>query len=475
MRCPFHVRELAAKEQFVSSNEHLDQSGLAVCFSRVVSWVLATTVACGATVQVARAQSTTVPHVGPVITLDAAVAMALRQPSAFEQAEVEARIAEEDVRQAKDAFLPTFTLPLTYTFTSPLHGPELRGVPFTQRPPAFVSHDGINVYTLVSAAVGEIDLSGRLRASLDRSRASVAQAQATALVARRGLVSAVTESYYALSLARARRAYAEDIATSSEEFVAITRVLFDAGEVAEADLVKARAEASAQTDEKWQARAAEHEAAEILNAMTGLAFGEVPNVDDITRRTPDPADVAGLTVDRIAQRPEFSAADATIRAADADVRVARANRRPTLGYTVAAGIDDTTIAPHRDLGASAAVTLTVPLFDWGAAKSRQHQAELRREAAARDRVRTEQQLRSEFWIAHAKTDSAIERVRVSETGVEDARRSLELATLRYRAGEAPSLEVIDARRVYAERRGAFVQAMFDYRISIDHLRRASGQ
>lgn len=443
--------------------------------SSVTSWTLAAVVVCTFVVYEARAQSPGVIRAEPVVTLDAAVAMALRQPSSFEQAEVEARIAEEDVRQAKGAFLPTFSLPLSYIFSSPLHGPDQRGVPILSRPPAFIANDGINVYELFGAAVGEIDLSGRLRASLDRSRANVVRAQAAALVARRGLVSAVTESYYALSLARSRRVLAEDVASSAEEFVSITRVLFEAGEVAEADLVKARAESSARVDETWQARAAEREAAETLNALTGLAFGEIPNVDDITSRAPDPADVAGLSVDRVAMRPEFAAADAEIRAADADVRIAKADRRPSLGYAVFAGINDTTIAPSRDLGVSAAVTLTVPLFDWGATKSRQRQAELHREAASRERARTERVLQSEFWIARAHTDTAVERIRASASGVDDARRSLDLATLRYRAGEAPSLEVIDARRVYAERRGAYVQAMFDYRVSLDQLRRASGQ
>lgn len=425
----------------------------------------------------AQAQSalTPTPQGGPIVTLDAAVAMALRQPSTYEQAEVDEKIAEEDVRQARSAFLPTFSLPLSYTYSSPLHGPEQRGIPLLSRPPAFVSSDGINVYGLLGAAVGEIDLSGRLRASLDRSRANVVRAQAAALVARRGLVSAVTESYYRLSLARSRRVLAEDIATSSQEFVSITKVLFDAGEVAEADLVKARAEASARTDETWQARAAEREAAETLNTLTGLAFGAIPNVDDITARAPDPLDVAGLTIDRVDSRPEVAAADATIRAADAEIRIAKADRRPTLGYAVHAGIEDTTIAPHRDLGMSAAVTLTVPLFDWGATKSRQRQAELRREAAERDRSHTARVLQSEYWIAKAQTDTDVERVRACASGVDDARRSLDLATLRYRAGEAPSLEVIDARRVYAERRAAFVQAMFDYRVALDHLRRAAGQ
>lgn len=441
----------------------------------VTSWTLAAAVVCTLVVHETRAQSPGVIRAEPVVTLDAAVAMALRQPSSFEQAEIEARIAEEDVRQARGAFLPTFSLPLSYIYSSPLHGQDQRGIPILSRPPAFVANDGINVYELFGAAVGEIDLSGRLRASLDRSRANVVRARAAALVARRGVVSAVTESYYALSLARSRRILAEDVASSAEEFVSVTKVLFDAGEVAEADLVKARAEASARVDETWQARAAEREAAETLNAMTGLAFGEIPNVDDISARAPDPAEVAGLSVDRVALRPEFAAADAEIRAADADVRVARADRRPSLGYAVFAGINDTTIAPSRDLGVSAAVTLTVPLFDWGATKSRQRQAELHREAAARERARTERVLQSEFWIARAQTDTAVERVRASASGVDDARRSLDLATLRYRAGEAPSLEVIDARRVYAERRGAFVQAMFDYRVSLDHLRRASGQ
>ena len=51
----------------------------------------------------------------------------------------------------------------------------------------------------------EIDITGKLKAGLARTRADLARARAAALVARRGILSAATEAYYALALAAGSR------------------------------------------------------------------------------------------------------------------------------------------------------------------------------------------------------------------------------------------------------------------------------
>ena len=68
-----------------------------------------------------------------------------------------------------------------------------------------------------------------------------------------------------------------------------------------------------------------------------------------------PAELADFTPDQIERRPELAQLRAEESAADAEVRLARAERRPSLSYTVTAGIDDSAIRPSRDLGASAAI------------------------------------------------------------------------------------------------------------------------
>jgi len=410
-----------------------------------------------------------------VLTLAQAQSLALAQASALTQAEQEAAVAEEDVKQSRIAFLPVFTAPLSYVFTSPLHGPEQQGVPFRLREPAFISNDGIHVYTLLATAEGTIDLNGKLRAELDRNRANLASANAAALVAKRGLASSVSDAYYGLALARGKREIAEQTLASARDFLHVTDLLFQGGEVAELDRLKATIDVTTREDELLQATSAEREAADTFAVLVGLGFDERTTIQDIALALPDDHELDALAAARIEDRPELAQIDALERAADADVRVARADRLPSLTYSVSAGVNDDRIQPSRDLGASAAVTLNVPIFDWGAARSRQRQAELRREALARNRTLVERTLRQQFSTARAQSEIAARRVTLTGASVREASRALDASLARYRAGEAQVLEVLDARSTLATTREAFFQSIYDYRVAVDRLRQAVGK
>ena len=101
----------------------------------------------------------------PVITVQEAVDLALKQASAFRASQINEQIAEQDVRQAQAAFFPKVAALPNLIYTSP----SLAGG--NPRPPSFLGANAITEYQAILNAAGEIDLSGRLRAALNRSRA----------------------------------------------------------------------------------------------------------------------------------------------------------------------------------------------------------------------------------------------------------------------------------------------------------------
>ncbi|HEV8170028.1 MAG TPA: TolC family protein [Pyrinomonadaceae bacterium] len=139
------------------------------------------------------------------LSLDEALRLANAQASTFQTAKLNERIAAEDVRQARAAFLPKVSTPLSYIYTSPALGLP----PGEPRGPSFVSADGIGVYDALVNVSGDFDIAGRLRATLARNRALVAAAHAGAEVARRELAQAVIEAYYGLALANVQVRAAE--------------------------------------------------------------------------------------------------------------------------------------------------------------------------------------------------------------------------------------------------------------------------
>ena len=119
--------------------------------------------------------------------------------------------------------------------------------------------------------------------------------------------------------------------------------------------------------------------------------------------------------------------------------------------------------------------MTIPLFDWGASRSRERQAQLRAQSVTSQRALALRTFNQQFSTARAQALSAARRVGILQQAVGDAERNVQTSIARYRAGEAPILEVTDAQTTLATQRAALFQALFDYQIARTRLAQAAGQ
>ncbi|HYJ47503.1 MAG TPA: TolC family protein, partial [Pyrinomonadaceae bacterium] len=298
------------------------------------------------------------------MTVDEAVQLALKQANAYAQAQFDERAAAEDLKQSRTAFLPRFTIPLTYFGTTPSRVRE-EGEPLTF---SYISSSAINETIALFNAAGEIDVAGRLRASLNRNRNLLAAARAGSAVARRTLVLDTVDAYYALVLARQKRRLAEETLSLAEGFVKVTEGFAARGEDESegADALRARATVASRRDELEQARAGELAAMNTLRVQTGVDFATPIDVTRIAQALPTTADFLSFTEDQIRHRPELSQLDFQRRAALDDARAAKGDRLPQLTYSLNGGFDAADFRPlKRYAGGSAIFTLTIPVFDFG--------------------------------------------------------------------------------------------------------------
>jgi outer membrane protein TolC len=394
------------------------------------------------------------------ISLEQAVQLALRNASLYQQARVDERIVDEDIKQARAAFLPQFSIPLTYIGTSSSRY-RLPDEPLTF---SFVSASAINETSAFISASGTLDLAGRLRAALRRSRAQLAAARAGTEVAQRTLVISTVDAYYGLALARQKRRLADETLALAEAFVKIAENLKERGEVEETDVLRARSASLLRRDELEQARAAEAAAMDLLRVLTGVDFATHIAHPLLTDDLPTASDFHGYTEELLKQRPELSQLESLRRAALEDARVARRELWPDLTYSLSGGFDAADFRPlTRYAGGQAIVSLNIPIFNWGASRSRETQARLRAQALDLQRESTLQQLRQEFYTARANALSAIERARVTRAATEASQRSLTLTFAAYRLKKGTMLDVIDAQSNYSAARLAYYQAIADYR------------
>jgi outer membrane protein TolC len=408
------------------------------------------------------------------LSLDDALRLANAQASTFQTAAINERIAAEDVRQARAAFLPKVSTPLSYIYTSPALGLP----PGEPRAPSFVSADGIGVTDALVNVSGDFDIAGRLRASLARSRALMAAAHAGTEAAKRTLAQAVIESYYGLALASAQRSAAEGNLAAAEEFERTTSLLLSGGEVASVDVTRAHLQTLTRRDELERARANEEVAAGALRIFVGYEFSRPINTTDLALDVPADSDYQQFKAEEVSRRPEVIQLEQQLRAAQAEIRIARADRLPSLSYSVNGGFDTDSLKASRlkeHTGVSAAITFSIPIFDWGATRSREQQARLRVDLAENERTIALRGFTQQFYAARAQVDSAKTRIGVAREGVAKAEDNVTASIARYRAGEAQIVEVTDAQTTLVEQHNALYQAIFDYQTALARLKQATGR
>ena len=406
-----------------------------------------------------------------MLSAEQAVALALQNAVSLRQAQFDEQSADEDVKQARAALLPQFNLPLTYWGTTPSTVRQA-GDPLTF---SFVSSSAINESIGLMSMNGTIDIAGRLRATLHRSRALLEAAHAGTLTARRSLVVATIDAYYGLVLTRQRRRLADEALALAEGFVAVTEEQQKRGAVEETDVLRARSAARSRRDELAQAQLSESFAMSQLRILTGLDYTTYIAVDRITENVPKITDLLGYQEDTIMSRPELAQLDAQKRGAIEDEHAARRELRPQLTYTINGGFDAANFNPlGRYSGGSAIVTLNIPIFNFGASKSRAAQAQLRARSLDAQRENAVLQLKQEFYAARAGALSAWDRISYAMQAATAAQQNLTMNFERYRSKQATLLEVIDAESNYSATRLEYYQAIADYhsaraRLEIDPM------
>jgi len=412
---------------------------------------------------------------GPVLTLEDAVALALKQASNYKTAQINELISAEDIRQARAAFYPVIAAKPNVIYTTPSFS-----IPAgtTQRPASFLGANAISEFQGLVTAAGEIDTSGKLKAALKRNEFLLAAAKAGSLVARRELTQAVVDAYFNLALATTKRRGAENNLQTASDFENNIKLQLDAGEVAPVDLVRARLQAAARRDELAQTQADESINAAALKFLIGYEFTTPVTTIELLSLVPTDGELDQYTETAIHTRPEYAQFEAQLRAAEQDVKFARAERRPQINYGVRTGFISDSLRPNRvknSTGAEVTFGVNIPLFDRGASKSRETQARLRIQQTENAKQLAERTFLQAFYTARTQAMFAANRIKQIRLSIADAELNVSASLARYRSGEASIIEVTDAQNTLVTQRQSLYQAIFDYQTARAHLLHAIGQ
>jgi outer membrane protein TolC len=129
---------------------------------------------------------------------------------------------------------------------------------------------------------------------------------------------------------------------------------------------------------------------------------------------------------------------------------------------------------RQNLGYSAAATLNVPVWSWGSIRSKVKQAQLRERQAEVDLATARKQLQGSLTGAYGEAQTALAQIESLRSSSDLAAESLRLTLLRYKAGEATVLEVVDAQTTATQARSAYDDGLLRYRVALANLATLTG-
>jgi outer membrane protein TolC len=428
--------------------------------------------ACGMRAQVAPAPAPA-PASSPqnsasvALTLADAIARAKSNSPQFQAALTELGMAREGRVQARAALLPSVNYANSFIYTQPNGTPS--GV--------FIANNGPHEY--ISQGIAHEVFGSASLADYQRAKAAHALAQARAEIAARGLVVTVVQAFYGLLAAQERTVSTSRAFDEAQHFLDLSKKLEAGGEVAHADVIKAQIQANELQRQLQDAKLAEE------NARLALAVLVFPNFFQDFTLVNDLAEAPALPgladVQELAKKnnPELHAAFAALEVAEKEVSVARGGHLPTLTVDWLYGIDANQFATydrndHRNLGYGAVASVNIPVFSWGAAQSKVKQAELQRHQAQVELSAAQRQALADLQSFYAEAQTARGQVDILRSSADLAAESLRLTNLRYQAGEALALEVVDAQNTLTATRNAYHDGEARYHLAVANLQTLTG-
>ena len=421
------------------------------------------------------------PATDTPITLHEAIRLAQASDVAFRSATTDKTVAGLDKTIARSALLPGVIYHNQYLYTQSGHPfpPSSNTINSgTTSVPIFIANNAVHEYTsqgVVTETIGVASIADYHRLSAE-AEASAARQE----VARRGLVATVIGNYYGVLAAEKKIVVVQRSADEALRFSQLTQKLESGREVAHADVVKANLQLQQRQRDLADVRLAAEKARldlAVLLFQNPLTPYTLANDLDQFPTLPTKAEVQA---DGARNNPDLRAALQTTRAAKFELTAAKASYLPDLSLAYIYGIDAERFAANgadgsRNLGYSAFVTIDIPVWDWFATRSRVKQSAARYDLANVELTATQRQLIASLEELYNEASVASDQVTSFDDSVRTAADSLRLTNLRYTAGEASVLDVVDAQTSYSAAQLGQVDAVVRYHLAFGQLQTLTGK
>jgi multidrug efflux system outer membrane protein len=294
----------------------------------------------------------------------------------------------------------------------------------------------------------EVDLWGRIAAGVRAGEASFQASQYDWKTARLALLTGVANNYFLwLNTAERLRIARENLAIA-ERVLAIVEARQRNGVATALEVSQQRTTVLSQRTALLPIELQQRQTATALALLLGrVPQGYAPEAGEFTQlRVPELS--PGLPSSLLTRRPDLASAEAQLAASDANVEAARKALLPSLSLSASGSLGTSALMSLADptRSVSLGISLAQSIFDGGRQRLQIRSTESQRVVLIENYGKAIRTALKEVDDGLGNVDRSQRQEALQREVVAQARRSLQLAELRYREGSGDLLSVLDAQR-----------------------------
>lgn len=319
---------------------------------------------------------------------------------------------------------------------------------------------------------------GKREASLENARQTMAALAASEDATLQEVFLAAVQAYYQALAGDAAVTAARESERASQESFKAAEARYRIGSGTPADRLQAQTAAAQAGLARIQAEGNARTALGVLANTMGLDAHQAPALAAPGEAMPETGfekNVAAMIETAKRQRPDLAAAEAEVRAAEANIDATRASGWPSISLSAGHSYSKSSALADPARSNSIGVTVSIPIFSGFNTTYKVRAAEAQRDARLAQRDQMAKQVSLDVWRAYYALQTSTESVRASMALIASAEQSEKVASGRYKAGVGGILELLNAQSALASARQQHIQSQYNWRISRATLAQAMGQ
>lgn len=405
--------------------------------------------------------------------------------------------AEAGLRQARGSRFPKLTASLTATRTN--DALNAFGIKLSQRQATFndfglsqfdpnnpspsqlfiapntLNHPGnVNNFNTRLEAQLPIYTGGMITGNIEQAKALIRAAQSGDVAARQKLIYQVLQAYQGVHSARAMVVVAKQAEIAADSQVKTITSLVKGGVVVKSDLLSAQVRQQDTRIQLLQAQNTEATALDQLHLLLGMPLNIPLDVGASVMTPANTVSAADLQQQALTSNPGVQAQRSQVEAAQASVKVSKANLYPQLGLMARQDWNDSKLGFAAN-SYTVAGTLSWTVFDGKVTQSAVDRASAGRNEQAARLQQAENTVAADVARARRQSAEAEFSLTAREQAIESAEQATRLVDKRYANGVATITELLAAQTQLDKARADVVRAQYELAVQRASLLLALGQ